>query len=189
MYCMAVLARTAFAVSNKPQPCGRAPCPVAQRHTVECRFIRTSNRTVRTCRFRYACQTCCVAVARVVRLPRLVVLSVARDACPYWLVPSISVSRFEIGFCPLLSVRHKSCGMNDCPVQTRLGISGGNSPDPIQLFEQMQTLVYRQVEAESLFLLLERCHFHSRPIHASSLSAFQAPLHRRCPLDVLTPAC
>ena len=97
--------------------------------------------------------------------------------------------QFEIGFCPLLSVQHKSCGMNDCPIQTRLGISSGNSPDPIQLFEQMQTLVYRQVEAESLFLLLERCHFHSRPIHVSSLSAFQAPLHRRCPLDVLTPAC
>ena len=96
---------------------------------------------------------------------------------------------FENLFCPLLLVRHKSCGMNDCPIQTRLGISSGNSPDPIQLFEQMQTLVYRQVEAESLILLLERCHFHSRPIHVPSLSAFQAPLHRRCPLDVLTPAC
>ena len=51
-----------------------------------------------------------------------------------WHVPFISVSRFEIGFCPLLLVQHKSCGMNDCSIQTRLGISGGNSPYPIQLF-------------------------------------------------------
>jgi len=40
MYCMAVLARTTFAVSNKPQPYGRPPCPVAQRYAAKRRFVK-----------------------------------------------------------------------------------------------------------------------------------------------------